>query len=66
MSDRAPYVEITPVEPLCFKCIGPRGDSLVMPDEDRTHLFHDDGSLNLDDAWRYENGGIGQVWLGRT
>ena len=61
MSDRAPYVEITPVEPLCFKCIGPRGDSLVMPDEDRTHLWHDDGTVNDDDAYLYQQDGRDNV-----
>ena len=59
MSDQAPPIEITPVEPLCFRCVGPRGDSLVMPgeEEERQHLYHNDGSINEDDRRHYEAGG---------
>ena len=57
MTDRAPHVRIVPVRPLCSKGVGPRGDSLVMQSEDRTDLFHDDGSLNDDDRHHYEAGG---------
>jgi hypothetical protein len=59
MNDRAPYTGITPLVPLCFRCLGPRGDSLVMPgeEEQRQHLFHSDGSINEDDRHHHEAGG---------
>ena len=59
MSDQAPPIVITPGETLCYRCVGPRGDSLVVPgeEEQRHHLFHDDGSVNEDDRHHYERGG---------
>ena len=41
MSDQAPPVEIMPVKPLCHRCFGPRGVSLLMPGDDRNHIFHE-------------------------
>ena len=57
MSDQAPPVEIVPVKPLCYRCLGPRGVSLLMPGEDRNHIFHDSGEITEDDRHRYERGG---------
>ena len=57
MTDLAPFVYIEPLLPLCYKCIGPRGDSLEMPGEDRRHPFHDDGTVNDDDIEHWLPGG---------
>ncbi len=52
MSDEAPRIEIVPVEPLCFKCLGLQGDSI----DTMEHPFHDAGCVNDDDIRLWENG----------
>ena len=61
-ADRAPHIEIVPLVPLCFKCIGPRGDSIIEPFEDRRHPFCDDGSVNEDDVHHWIDGGE-KMWV---
>ena len=52
MIDLAAWQHIEPVEPWCWKCRGPRGDSIGTD----PHPWHDDGSVNEDDMHLWERG----------
>ncbi len=51
MTDQAPFIHIEPVEPWCWKCRGPLGDSIGT----EPHPFHDDGTVNEDDLWLWRS-----------
>ena len=53
MTDQAAFIHIEPVQPWCWKCRGPLGDSIGT----EPHPFHDDGSVNEDDIHLWERGG---------